>query len=196
MRLYDDRPSGTITRARQLRREASEPERRLLRALREAFPHQKWRHQVPVGPYYADILCLSEKLVIEVDGDTHAESASQDERRTRLIAREGYRVLRVLNHDVMNNPEGVLTHISLSLPEREGAPQARKGESGQAKERASRPSPAHPHLPMLRMGPFLSHWERRSRCHPASSNMSCAFCAVAESRSLSSSTPATRPTGR
>ena len=62
MRLYQDKPSGTVNRARQLSRNASDPERRLLRALREAFPHLKWRHQAPVGPFYADILCLSEKL--------------------------------------------------------------------------------------------------------------------------------------
>ncbi|WP_423605533.1 endonuclease domain-containing protein [Sphingomonas sp. MS122] len=77
MRLYANQPSGTVPRARQLRRDAPEPERRLLRALREAFPAHKWRHQAPVGPFYADILCFSEALVIEVDGDTHAGSASR-----------------------------------------------------------------------------------------------------------------------
>jgi len=56
MRLYANQPIGTVPRARQLRRDAPEPERRLLRALRESFPHLKWRHQSPLGPYYSDIL--------------------------------------------------------------------------------------------------------------------------------------------
>ncbi|HEX8486181.1 endonuclease domain-containing protein [Sphingomonas sp.] len=128
MRAYENHRSGTVQRARNLRRDAPEPERRLLRALREAFPDLKWRHQTPVGPYHADILCFSEKVVIEVDGDTHAWTAEYDAARTRFIEREGYRVLRVTNNDVMQNLDGVIASLSLSLREREGAPQARKGE--------------------------------------------------------------------
>ncbi len=128
MRSYANQPIGTVPRARQLRHEASEPERRLLRALREAFPRLKWRHQVPVGPFYADILCFSERLVIEIDGDTHIGRKQADAARTALIEREGYRVLRVTNADVMQNLDGVLTHLSFSLREKEGAPQARKDE--------------------------------------------------------------------
>jgi len=138
MRLYEGRSSGTVARARQLRREASEPERRRLRALREAFPHLKWRHQAPVGPFYADLLCFSERLVIEVDGDTHAGHEEYDATRTRAIDREGLRVIRFTNNDVIQNLEGVIATISLSLREREGAPKARKGEGDRTKKEGGR----------------------------------------------------------
>ncbi|WP_066798490.1 endonuclease domain-containing protein [Sphingomonas soli] len=121
MRLYQNQPSGTLPRARQLRRDAPEPERRLLRALREAFPILKWRHQAPVGPFYVDILCFSQALAVEVDGDTHAEAAARDAARTAVIESEGFRVIRFTNHEVMQNLDGVLTQISLSFQEREGA---------------------------------------------------------------------------
>ena len=121
MRLYEGKPIGTVPRARQLRRDAPTPERHLLRALRNAFPHLKWRHQAPLGPYFADILCFSERLVIEVDGDTHATSTAHDAIRTAFITRDGYRVIRFANYDVMANTEGVLTQISFSLREKEGA---------------------------------------------------------------------------
>ena len=134
VRLYADQPSGTVPRARSLRRDASEPERRLLRGLCDAFPQLKWRRQTPVGPYYADILCFAERMVIEVDGDTHAETVGYDAARSRFLEREGYRVLRFANGDVMQNLDGVLTRLSLSLREREGAPQARKGEDDRAKK--------------------------------------------------------------
>ena len=91
----------------------------MLRGLREAFPGLKWRHQAPVGAYFADILCFSERLVIEVDGDMHAGMERHDAQRTAMIAREGFRVLRVTNTDVTENLEGVLSQISLSLRERE-----------------------------------------------------------------------------
>lgn len=124
MRLYADQPIGTVPRARQLRREAPEPERRLLRALREASPTRKWRHQAPVGPFFADILCFSEALVIEVDGDTHAEAMKRDAARTAVIADEGLRVIRFSNDDVMRNLDGVLVAVSSAL-----APGKEKGSA-------------------------------------------------------------------
>ena len=125
---YNDAPSGTVQRARDLRRNAPGPERHLLRALRDTYPHLKWRHQAPLGPFYADMLCFSEKLVIEVDGDTHAGAEGSDTSRAGFMAREGYRTIRVSNTDVMTNLEGVIEHISFSLREKEGAAQPRKDE--------------------------------------------------------------------
>ncbi|WP_353441033.1 endonuclease domain-containing protein [Sphingomonas faeni] len=121
MRLYDNKQSGTVLRARALRRNASAPEKRLLRGLREAFPDLKWRHQAQVGPFYADILCFTAKLIIEVDGDTHAQADDYDTRRTQFLKHEGYNVLRFGNPDVMTNLEGILTQISFSLREKERA---------------------------------------------------------------------------
>ena len=135
MRLYMKQPIGTVPRARQLRREAPEPERHLLGALREAFPQLKWRHQAPLGPYYADILCFSERLVIEVDGDTHAATPEADAIRTRFIQRQGFSVIRFANPDVMTNLDGVLARISFSLREKEGAPEARKDEGDHAQKK-------------------------------------------------------------
>jgi very-short-patch-repair endonuclease len=128
MHIYDNQPGGTILRARDLRRNASAPEKRLLRGLREAFPDLKWRHQAPVGPFYADVLCFNAKLIIEIDGDTHAQADDYDTRRTRFLQGEGYRVLRFGNSDVMQNLEGVLTQISFSLRQKEGARRASDGK--------------------------------------------------------------------
>jgi very-short-patch-repair endonuclease len=138
VRSYENRPSGTVDRARDLRRNAPEPERRLLRALREAFPYLKWRHQTPIGPFYADILCFSERLVIEVDGDTHAVAVTYDAARTTFMEREGYRVIRVTNDDIMSSLDGVIAVTSSALhrqeetaqsPERENIALMRKGAS-------------------------------------------------------------------
>jgi len=130
MRLYKDQPSGTIAKLRALRRNATDAEMHLLRALKQAFPNLKWRFQVPFGPYAADFLCFSAKLVIEVDGGQHAQTEAYDAARTRLIEREGYHVLRFWNNDVLANTEGVIETIrnSLSFQEREGAAKPRKGE--------------------------------------------------------------------
>ena len=163
MRLYDNQPSGTVDRARTLRRTATDAETRLLRAVKESFPDLKWRRQVPIGPYYADILCFAAKLVIEVDGGQHDEAAAYDARRMRFIENEGYTVLRFWNTDVLANAEGVIESISLSLREREGAHAKHgKGEGDrlQAKEKGE-PASTNSPSPFRAFGtPSLSQRER------------------------------------
>lgn len=143
MRTYRHQPSGTVTRARTLRKDATDAEKRMWRALREAFPAAKWRRQVPIGPYFADFYSFAAKLVIEVDGGQHAEAAAYDARRTEFLQAQGLTVLRFWNNDVLANTKGVLEQISLSLREREGASKRREGEGGNAPSSNRRtPSPS------------------------------------------------------
>jgi len=71
----------------------------------------KFRRQTPVGPYIVDFLCIAHRLVVEVDGSQHAESPRDDTRDVWLM-REGYRVIRFWNHEVLANKEGVLATIA------------------------------------------------------------------------------------
>ena len=89
-----DLPRWTTERARTLRREATDAEKRMWRALREAFPHAKFRRQQALGPFFADFASHAARLVIEVDGRQHGEAVAYDEARTRFIEGEGYRVIR------------------------------------------------------------------------------------------------------
>ncbi len=109
-------PALTPFRSRDLRRNATEPEKHMRRALRSAFPEAKFRFQVPLGPYHADFCSHAARLVIEIDGATHAHSATSDKARTRFIEAEGYRVLRFWNNDVMTNIDGVIAAIADHLP--------------------------------------------------------------------------------
>ena len=109
-------PADTTAKARALRRTRTELEDRLWRALREAFPEAKFRFQVPLGRYFADFCSHRAKLIVEVDGDTHADQVAYDERRTRFLNDEGYQVIRFTNPDVMHNLEGVLTAIATHIP--------------------------------------------------------------------------------
>jgi very-short-patch-repair endonuclease len=110
---YDKAPSGSIDRARRLRRDATDAEKKLWRALREAFPHAKFRRQSPVGPYIADFLSFRHMLIIEADGAQHTPEA--DARRTAYLEREGYRVLRFWNNEVLENCDGVLQSMGTFL---------------------------------------------------------------------------------
>ena len=115
MRNYRNQPSGTVSRARALRKAASLAEKKLLRALKENFPAAKFRHQTPVGPFYADFFSFSEQLIIEVDGESHGTTKEQDTARTRYIEAQGYRVIRFWNNEISDNLDGVINAVSESL---------------------------------------------------------------------------------
>jgi very-short-patch-repair endonuclease len=99
-----------------LRREATPAEKKLWSVLRgSALGGLKFRRQQRLGPFVADFACQSARLVIEIDGDSHAHQIDYDARRTEFLIREGYRVLRFTNSDVMDNLEGVCRAIGLAL---------------------------------------------------------------------------------
>jgi very-short-patch-repair endonuclease len=109
-----------IPKARHLRRDMTEPERRLwwaLRRIRSSGSH--FRRQAPIGPYFADFACHQIRLAIEIDGETHTstESAIRDETRSSYFRSHGYRVFRFWNYDVMHNIEGVMTVIQQAITE-------------------------------------------------------------------------------
>ncbi len=122
-----DYKTGTTDRARSLRRNATEAERLLWRKLRENLPNAKFRRQSPIGPYFADFLSHRHKLIVEVDGGQHADQANQDARRTAFLEAQTYAVIRFWNHDVLQNPDGVLHTIAARVNDR--APHALTGQN-------------------------------------------------------------------
>ena len=100
-------------RAREMRRNPTEPEVRLWRNLSNSqLEGLKFRRQEVIGPFIADFMCPARALIIEVDGDTHDEG--KDRLRDEELARFGFQVVRVSNLEVMRNMEGVLEVIQLA----------------------------------------------------------------------------------
>jgi very-short-patch-repair endonuclease len=102
-----------------LRRNLTEPEKKLWWHLRQRFPLtlSHFRRQVPVGPYIADFCCLTSKLIIEVDGDQHGFEAhtAHDKRRTSYLNDQGFQVVRFTNREVMTAIESVVDTIFAKL---------------------------------------------------------------------------------
>ena len=82
-------------------------------------------------------------LVIEVDGDQHAEAHTYDSRRDEYMRGQGYRVLRFWNNDVLANMDGVWQMIVSEINSRTSCggtphpnlpPQGGKGLTGQGGE--------------------------------------------------------------
>ena len=64
-----------------------------------------------------DFVTIDGKLIIEVDGVTHAEPSelARDKARSDILAACGFLVVRVSNTDVHENLEGVLEMIEGTL---------------------------------------------------------------------------------
>ncbi|MEK6541949.1 MAG: DUF559 domain-containing protein [Pseudomonadota bacterium] len=112
----------TRTRAKTLRRAMTEPEKRLWARLRASQTGIKFQRQVVLAPYIADFAARSERLVIEIDGDSHVGQESYDAARTAGLESRGYRVLRFTNADVMGNIDGVLRAILIAVGRDPDAP--------------------------------------------------------------------------
>jgi very-short-patch-repair endonuclease len=101
--------------ARKLRSTSTDAEQRLWHHLRgrrlEGF---KFRRQFPIGRYIADFACEQARLVIELDGSQHADSAA-DIARTAALEASGYLVLRFWNNEALENTDGVLEIIARTL---------------------------------------------------------------------------------
>jgi len=104
---------GTLAKARRLRGDMTEAEKRLWYLLRgHRFGGVKFKRQVPVGPYIVDFASISQRLIIELDGGQHDSQREHDARRTAWLEADGYRVIRFWNNEVFENLDFVLQTIS------------------------------------------------------------------------------------
>ena len=97
---------------RVLRSNMTDAEQLLWRHLRRGqLDGFKFRRQHPFGNYILDFVCLEAKLIIEVDGGQHVANEEEDAKRSAVLNKAGFRVLRFWNHEVMGELEAVLDAI-------------------------------------------------------------------------------------
>src|ERR1043165_2623223 len=100
---------NSISAARRLRRDQTDEEKQLWRALRAGrFAGFKFRRQHSIGKYFLDFFCPAAKLSIELDGFQHGlpEHRQRDEERERFLATEGIEEMRFWNHQWRKNRDG------------------------------------------------------------------------------------------
>jgi very-short-patch-repair endonuclease len=80
---------------------------------------RKFRRQFSIGDFILDFYCVSEKLAVELDGQSHFTTlgAMNDEQKEEFLELQGIRVIRFENMEVFDNPEGVLKEIKKQFRE-------------------------------------------------------------------------------
>jgi len=84
-----------------------------------------FRRQTPIGPYFADFVCLARKIVVDPrtasggDGRTHetADAMIKDAERDAWFRRAGFRVLRFPDELIVGGLPIVIERIRAALRE-------------------------------------------------------------------------------
>ncbi len=75
----------------------------------------KFSRQKPIAKYIADFYCAELHLVIEIDGDSHAESLAYDVERTQALNTLGIKVVRYTNDEILKNMPGVYDDLMRNI---------------------------------------------------------------------------------
>lgn len=105
-------------RRKELRNNATPAEQKLWSMLQHSnLGGYKFRRQHSVGPYILDFYCPSERLAVELDGDSHftEDAIEYDRERTAYLNGLHIRVLRFLNTDVYENLNVVCESIIVEI---------------------------------------------------------------------------------
>jgi len=109
--------------ARQLRRNQTDEEKDLWRALRgRRFAGFKFRRQHEIDGHILDFYCADAKLAVELDGFQHGlpEGLQRDEVREKILKEHDIETLRFWNHQWQKNHDGCLLEIWNALQRRSG----------------------------------------------------------------------------
>ncbi|TDE46843.1 DUF559 domain-containing protein [Flavobacterium rhamnosiphilum] len=107
-----------IEKAKEMRKEPTHAEKILWMELKsKSLEDYKFRQQHLIDDFIVDFVCLSKKLVVEVDGDYHfaEEQVQLDNNRTITLNKLGYKVIRFTNEQVTKNISEVLKRIQEEL---------------------------------------------------------------------------------
>ncbi len=105
--------------ARQLRKNMTKEERHLWYDFLRDYPVRFLRQKV-IDNYVVDFYCHQARLIIELDGSQHYESAQMqtDNLRTEKLQQRDLTVVRIPNNYINENFPGVCEHIDRIVQER------------------------------------------------------------------------------
>ena len=102
-------------RARKLRRQTSGDEQKLWHQLRDKqVDGLRFRRQRPIGKYIVDFVCDEAKLIVELN-DKLPDSNPVEKARAAFFKAQGYKVMQMLNSDVVANIKTGLEAIRKNL---------------------------------------------------------------------------------
>ncbi|WP_337602847.1 endonuclease domain-containing protein [Acidaminococcus timonensis] len=121
MPFYSHRTPQRLQFRKELRKQMTKEERKLWFECLRDYP-VRFRRQEIILDYIADFYCSRAKLIVELDGEQHADPVEKerDALRTRRIEQLGYKVIRIPNREIWRNFQGVKEYIYREMKKRLG----------------------------------------------------------------------------
>ncbi len=120
-------PDGNT--ALEIREKATETEKLLWLSLKSKALDYKIKHQYKIGDYIVDFVCLSRKLIIEVENTTDASQLEANAERKKVLNENGFKVIRFNDEEILRNLNGVLDTITIELDSIKVSPSSARGIS-------------------------------------------------------------------
>lgn len=117
-----------LDKAKEMRANPTEAEAVLWARLKGKQLDFKIRQQHLIEDFIVDFVCLSKRLVIEVDGEIHNTQREQDEARTKVLEEKGYKVIRFTNSEVLGDIDNVVNEIESQLATRKLVPETEENK--------------------------------------------------------------------
>ncbi len=119
MPFYSHRTPQRLQFRKELRKQMTKEERKLWFECLRDYP-VRFRRQEIILDYIADFYCSRAKLIVELDGEQHADPVEKerDALRTRRIEQLGYKVIRIPNREIWRNFQGVKEYIYREMKKR------------------------------------------------------------------------------
>ncbi len=104
-----------LERAKEMRANPTKAEALLWEQLKSKKLDIKFRQQHLIEAYIVDFVCLSKKLIIEVDGEIHNTKKEIDNERSLILESKGFKVISFTNEEVLGNINKVISTIKREL---------------------------------------------------------------------------------
>ncbi len=99
-----------------LRQHQTYTERKLWQQVRrKQIGGLRFRRQYRIGRYVVDFVCLSARLIVEIDGPSHDVRVKHDEVRTAWLTSQGFRLIRFTNEHFLYELDSVVQTIAAEL---------------------------------------------------------------------------------
>ena len=105
----------------------TEVERKLWHRINRKQLGVRFRRQQPIGRYIVDFVCFKPKIIIEIDEGQHNQCIP-DRKRDAWFIKQGHRVLRFWNNEVLHNIDGVIETIRRDNTPSPSSPPIKGGE--------------------------------------------------------------------
>ncbi|MDO9260382.1 MAG: DUF559 domain-containing protein, partial [Flavobacteriaceae bacterium] len=104
-----------LEKAKEMRANPTQAEALLWGQLKSKNLDFQYRQQHLIGDFIVDFVCLSKRLIIEVDGKIHDFQVEKDEERTKILEDKGYKIIRFKNEEVIGEIDKVISKIEKEL---------------------------------------------------------------------------------